>query len=206
MTGWSAVPTGTAIGRASRSLRDVAVTGGTYRLGPQAGRLLVRTSRTGLGAKAGHDLTVEVTQWHGTATVDSADPAACSVTVEAEVDSFEVRQGTGRLKPLTDSDRAEIKKTIREKVLHTARHPTIAFRSTRVDGSAESFTVDGDLTIVGVTRPISVTGRLADGRAHASATVAQSRWGVRPYTGFFGALKLRDEVEVEVDLDLEPGG
>jgi polyisoprenoid-binding protein YceI len=186
----------------------MAVIGGTYRLGPETGRLLVRTSRTGLGAKAGHDLTIEVTRWHGTATVDPADPAACSVTVVADVDSFEVRQGTGGLKPLTDSDRAEIKKTIREKVLHTARHPTIEFRSTRIDGSADSFTVDGDLTIVGVTEPISVTGRLADGHAHGSATVVQTRWGIRPYSGFFGALKLRDEVEVEVDLDLDlqPGG
>jgi polyisoprenoid-binding protein YceI len=163
-------------------------------------------TRTGLGAKAGHDLTIEVTRWHGTATIDPADPAACSVTVEVEVDSLEVRQGSGGLKPLTDFDRADIKKTIREKVLHTERHPTIAFRSTRIDGTADSFTVDGDLTIAGVTRPISLTGRLADGRAHGSASVVQSQWGIRPYTGFFGALKLRDEVEVDVDLDLLPGG
>src|SRR5436190_1759348 len=123
---------------ASRSLHGVGLTGGTYRLGPETGRLLVRTSRTGLGAKAGHDLTIEVTRWQGTAVVDPADPAACSVAVEAEVDSFEVRQGTGGLRALTDSDRTEIKKTIREKVLHTARHPTIAFRSTRIEGSANS--------------------------------------------------------------------
>jgi polyisoprenoid-binding protein YceI len=183
----------------------MAVAGGTYRLGPETGRLLVRTGRTGLGARAGHDLTIEVTRWHGTATVDPAEPAACSVTVEVEVDSFEVREGTGGLKPLTDSDRAEIRKTIREKVLHTARHPTIGFRSTRIGGSPDAFTVDGDLTISGVTRPISVTGRLADRRARASTTVVQSRWGIRPYTGFFGALKLRDEVGVEVEIDLDAG-
>jgi polyisoprenoid-binding protein YceI len=176
--------------------------GGTYRLGPEDGRMQIRTGRTGLGARAGHDLTIEVTRWHGTATIDPADPTACSVEAEAEVDSFEVRQGTGGLKPLTDSDRAEIKKTIRGKVLHTERHPTIAFRSTRVDGTAESFTIHGELTIAGATHPISVTGRLADGHVHATATVVQTRWGIRPYTGFFGALKLRDEVEIELDADL----
>ena len=177
---------------------------GRFTVGTGAGRLVVKTGRAGLGAKAGHDLTIGVTRWQGSATVDTADPARCSVTVEVDVDSFEVREGTGGVKPLTDSDRAEIQKTIREKILHTARHPTIAFRSTRVDGSAESFTVDGDLTITGVTRPVSVRGRLTDGRARGSATVVQTQWGIRPYAAFFGALKVRDEVDVEFDVALTP--
>jgi hypothetical protein len=32
--------------------------------------------------------------------------------------------------------------------------------------------------------------------------VPQSAFGIKPYSGFFGALKLRDEVTVEFDLDL----
>jgi polyisoprenoid-binding protein YceI len=178
---------------------------GAYRLGPESGRLLVNTTRTGLGAKAGHDLTIEVTRWHGRATVDTADPANSSVTVEVEVDSFEVRQGTGGVKPLTDADRAEIKKTLGE-VLHTVQHPTITFRSTRVDGSAGSFTLDGDLTIMGITRPVTVQGRVTDGLVVGSATVVQSRWGIRPYSAFFGVLKLRDEVKVDFDVALTPDG
>src|SRR5918995_3441304 len=68
---------------------------GAYRLGPESGRLLVHTTRTGLGAKAGHDLTIEVTRWHGRATVDPATPANSSVAVEVDADSFQVRKGTG---------------------------------------------------------------------------------------------------------------
>ncbi len=184
----------------------MAITAGTCRVGPEAGRLLVRTSRTGLGAKAGHDLTIEVGTWAGEVTVDPADAGACSARVEVEVESFEIRAGSGGVKPLTGADRAEIKKTIREKILRTAQHPTISFRSNRVTGSAESFTVDGDLTIAGATRPASVQGRLtADGRAQGSATVVQSEWGIRPYSAFFGALKLRDDVEIEFDVALTPG-
>jgi polyisoprenoid-binding protein YceI len=126
---------------------------GAYRLGPESGQLLVHTTRTGLGAKAGHDLTIEVTRWHTRATVDPADPASSSVTVEIDADSLEVREGTGGVKPLTDADRAEIKKTLGE-ILNTAQHPTITFRSRRIDESAESFTCDGELTIMGVTRPV----------------------------------------------------
>jgi polyisoprenoid-binding protein YceI len=178
---------------------------GAYRLGPESGRLLVHTTRTGLGARAGHDLTIEVTRWHGRATVDPATPVNSSVTVEVDANSLEVREGTGGVKPLTDADRAQIKKTLGE-VLHTAQHPTINFRSRRVDGSAGSFTCDGELTIMGVTRPVMVQGRVTDGRVVGGAMVVQSRWEIRPYSAFFGALKLSDEVKVDFDIALTPHG
>lgn len=194
----------------ARSLRRVAVSyslgmdigDGTYTLGPATGRLLVKTSRTGVGSKAGHDLTIEVTRWEGTAILDTGQPASSSVNLDAEVDSFEVIEGTGGVKPLTDSDRRDIHKTLRERILHSAQHPSISFRSSRVRGDAESFTIDGDLTIAGVTQPASLQGRIADGRARGNASVVQSRWGIKPYTAFFGALKLADEVVVEFDIAL----
>ncbi|HET7517403.1 MAG TPA: YceI family protein [Actinomycetes bacterium] len=176
---------------------------GAYRLGSKSGRLLVHTTRTGLGAKAGHDLTIEVTRWHAHATADPVTPANSSVTVEANADSLEVQQGTGGIRPLSDADRAEIHKTIKE-ILHTAQHPTITFRSRRVDGSAASFTCDGQLTIMGVTQPVMVQGRVADGRVVGGARVVQSRWGIRPYSAFFGALKLSDEVKIHFDVALPP--
>jgi hypothetical protein len=55
----------------------------------ESGRLLVHTTRTGLGAKAGHDLTIEVTRWRAHATVDPAIPANSSVTVEVDAVSSE---------------------------------------------------------------------------------------------------------------------
>jgi polyisoprenoid-binding protein YceI len=152
---------------------------GAYRLGPELGRLLVHTTRTGLGAKAGHDLTIEVTRWHGRATVDPATPANSSVTVEVDADSFEVRKGTGGVKPLSDADRTEIHQTLKA-ILHTAQHPMITFRSERVEGSAASFTCDGELTIMGVTYPVALQGRVTDGRVVGGAGVVQSRWGSGP--------------------------
>jgi polyisoprenoid-binding protein YceI len=180
----------------------VGVADGSYLVGPQSGRLLVKTARTGLGAKAGHDLTIEVTRWHGNVVVNATDPAKSSVTVEVDVGSFEVRQGTGGVKPLTDADRAEIKDTLRRKILNTEQHPAITFRSRQVSGTAESFRIDGDLTIVGITQPVSVEGQLTAGRAQGSAVITQTRWGIRPYSAFLGALRLRDEVEVQFDVDV----
>src|SRR5258706_14019460 len=179
---------------------------GMCALGRKSGQLLIKTSRTGLGAKAGHDLTIEVTRWQADVTLDSADAAKSSVNVEVDAGSLEVREGSGGVKPLTDSDRAEIKKTIREKILHTGQHPAITFRSTRVEGTAESFSIDGDLTITGTTQPVTVHGRRTAGRLEGSAAIGQTRWGTRPNTTFFGALKLSDEVKVEFGVPIPPDG
>ncbi|WP_433243848.1 YceI family protein [Streptosporangium sp. CA-135522] len=182
----------------------MGISAGSHTLGPESGRLLVNTTRTGLGAKAGHDLTIEVTGWRGDATIDVADPAGSSVTVEVDAGSLEVREGSGGVKPLGDSDREEIKKTIRKKILDVERHPTITFRSTRVDGTAESFLIEGDLTLLGVTRPVTIHGLVAEGRVRGSAAIVQSLWGIRPYSALFGALKLSDEVKVWFDVGLTP--
>jgi len=183
----------------------MTVRDGTYQLGPKSGQLRVKTTRTGLGARAGHDLTIEVARWHADVVVDTAHPSESSVSVDVDAGSLEVRSGSGGLKPLTDGDRAQIKTIIQEKILNTGRFQSITFRSTRVEGTPESFTADGDLTITGVTHPVTVHGRLADGRVQGSVAVVQTRWGIRPYTGFFGALRLSDDVTVEFDVDLASG-
>lgn len=178
----------------------MALTGGSHELGPDSGRLLVRTGRSGLGRRAGHDLAIEVTRWSARTAVDPAEPANSTVTAEIEVDSFEVREGTGGVMPLTDADRAEIMKNVRGKVLHTSAHPMITFRSTAVEGTPESFTVEGDLTIMGVTRAVTVRGQVSGDRLTGAATVVQSRWGIKPYSALFGQLRVADPVEIEFDL------
>jgi polyisoprenoid-binding protein YceI len=175
---------------------------GTHKVGPESGRLLVRTGRTGMGRRAGHDLTLEAGRWEGTAEVVPADPTASFVTVSVDAGSLEVREGTGGIKPLTGGDRAEIESTIRDKILHTDRHPHITFRSSRVTGTPAEFTIEGDLTIRDVTRPVSVRAAVAGDRLRGGVTIAQSEWGIKPYSAFFGALRLADEVEIAFDLAL----
>ncbi|MER6124345.1 YceI family protein [Streptomyces sp. NPDC001795] len=185
----------------------MTLTDGTYRLGPSTGRLVIKTGRAGLGRRAGHDLTFEATRWSGEAVVAVAAPDRSSVSVTVETGSLEVREGTGGLKPLTDADRAEIKRTLADKaLLHTAEHPTISFRSTRITGTPQSFEITGDLTIKDRTHPVTVHGTSdGDSLLRGWATVTQSTWGIKPYTAFLGALRLADEVRVEFEVaGLEP--
>jgi hypothetical protein len=167
----------------------------TYRLGPEDGILSVRTQRTGAAAKAGHNLLIHVTSWE--ATVDLGDET--KVVLEADGSSLRVQEGRGGMQALQDEDRENIHQTIDDEVLMGER---ITFRSTEVRPATHSagLRVDGELTLLGETRPLgfdlAITG---DGKLEASAIVKQTDWGMKPYTGLFGALKVVDEVEVRVE-------
>ncbi|NDL56596.1 YceI family protein [Phytoactinopolyspora mesophila] len=183
----------------------MAISDGLYQIGPAAGRLLITTGRTGLGARAGHDLTLEPTGWQGSVVVNTAEPKQSSVQVDVRADTIEVLEGTGGVKPLTDSDRADIKHNIRSKVLYTDQYPIITFRSTDIAGALDAFTIGGELTIRDTARHVVVQGSVADdGRVRAVAMVKQTEWGIKPYSAFLGALKLADDVKIEVDAVLSP--
>jgi polyisoprenoid-binding protein YceI len=181
----------------------VALPTGSYELGPDNASLQVKTYREGLAAKAGHDLVIDVTRW--SASVQLADdPAASRVQLSADARSLEVREGLRGVKPLTDKDRGEIRKNIDEKVL--GGQP-IAFRSSAVRpaGGDGRLAVEGELTLAGTTHP--VTAQLdvgADGRVSGTIPLTQSTWGIKPYRGLMGALKVRDDLEVVIDARLSP--
>ena len=181
----------------------MTATAGSFRLGPEAGRVVIKTTRAGLAAKAGHDLTIEVTRWSARVEVPAEDGggmAAATVQADLDLGSLEVREGTGGALPLTDRDRREIKKQIGG-ILGSA---TATFASSRVIPSGSSGgTVEGSVTLNGRTQPavLQVTAP-GSGQYRGSATLAQTVFGIKPYSGFFGALKLKDEVTLEFQLTL----
>ncbi len=176
-------------------LRRVSIQPGTYKLGPDNGTLSVRTKRTGAAAKAGHNLVIHVTAWEATLEV-SGDT---SIELTADSTSLRVREGTGGMQPLGDDDKANIEQTIDDDVL---KRQDISFRSTRVDATDGGLTVQGELTLRGATRPLTFDVAVpGDGTLSAVAVVKQTDWGMKPYSGLFGALKVVDEVEVSVAVD-----
>jgi polyisoprenoid-binding protein YceI len=178
----------------------VALVAGVHRLGPDNASLHVKTYREGLAAKVGHDLVIEVTRWE--ATVELAES---KVELSADARSLEVREGVRGVKPLTDKDRTEIRKNIDEKVL---QGQPIVFRSREVrmaDGEGP-LVVEGELTIAGSTRPVTAQLDVStDGRVSGTIPLTQSHWGIKPYRGLMGALKVRDELEIVIDARLPVG-
>lgn len=180
-------------------IASMALAPGDHSAGPQSGQLQVRTYREGVAQKVGHDLVIDVGQWQAN-VVAAPDGALSSVQLEVDSRSLQIREGVGGVKPLTDKDRAEIRKNIDEKVL---RGQPITFRSTSVQSSGETVNVSGELTLAGTSRPATFELRCAaDGHLTGTLPVTQSQWGIKPYRGLMGALKVRDDVEVVIDVQL----
>jgi polyisoprenoid-binding protein YceI len=184
----------------------MAVHAGRHQLGNDRGRIVLHTLRDGLAAQAGHDLTIEVGRWSGELTVnDDLTPAGLDLRIDMH--SLIVREGTGGVKPLTDRDRREIGVTAR-KVLASDRFPEATFTATEFQPGADGGgVISGTLTLAGQARPLRLqVSQTGPDRYHASGSVVQSAYGIKPYSGFLGALRVRDAVEVDADVDLSQTG
>lgn len=172
---------------------------GTHTLGPRDGVFSLRTGRTGAAAKAGHDLLIHVTSWEATLAVGE-DQALTDLRLDGDGASLRVQEGSGGMKALSENDKAEIAKTIDAEIL---KRQAIVFRSTAIRPRAGGggFAVEGELTLVGATRPVSFDLAVADdGALSAAMVIAQTDWGITPYSTLFGALKVADEVEIRVEV------
>lgn len=164
-------------------------------LGPDDGHLFLRTGREGLASGVGHDLTIEATHW-SVEIAGTGEPAGLHVAATVELPSLRVRAGTGGAVPLTDRDRAEIEATMARQLGPGTASFTATLRATDV-------VVHGALTLRGKSAPLRVDiAELGGGRYRVTGRIRQSTYGLTPYRAFLGALKVRDEVEVEVELFL----
>jgi polyisoprenoid-binding protein YceI len=147
---------------------------------------------------AGHDLVIDVTSWEATLEVGD-DPGQIGLNLNADAGSLRVREGTGGVQELGDEDKTEIQQTIDDEVL---KGQPIEFRSTEVEATegGRRLRVKGDLQMAGNGHPVEFElGVGSDGKITGGATLKQTDWGIKPYSGLFGALKVADEVEVVVE-------
>jgi YceI-like domain len=165
------------------------------KLGPDHGKLTVRTGKGGAAARAGHNLVLEVQRWQGTLTPDE-------VKLTADARSLRVVSGSGGISPLGDDEKAGIAQTIDEEVLQGG---AIEYRSNSVIARDGGYEVDGELDLLGVRKPLAVWLRLDGDHLTGSAQVKQTDWRIKPYSALFGTLKVADVVEVSIDATLPKG-
>jgi polyisoprenoid-binding protein YceI len=65
--------------------------------------------------------------------------------------------------------------------------------------TGQRLAVEGELSMAGSTGPLTAHVDVADpGAVAATITLMQSDWGIKPYRGLMGTLKVRDEVEIAI--------
>jgi polyisoprenoid-binding protein YceI len=186
----------------------------TFTASPESGRVVVHAFKRGLFSAFAHDHHFDVTRWRATADVPDGDPSAASLEVTLSAGSLRDAQ-----KALSAGDKRKVDaQTAGPEVLDSARHPEIVYRSGRLaldpqagtGGARLRGTARGRLALHGEERALDVPfeAERQGGGWHVRGRLRfkQSDFGIRPFSSMGGAVGVKDEVEVELDLTLRPRG
>jgi len=177
-----------------------------YVLDPDKSKLYVQVfkDKSTLAAGLAHDHVVLATGWQGKVLVDPKKLAVCVVEVTVPVaglraDLPEMRTLVGYKKMLSDSRQKTVGKHMRaKKQLDANNFPQITFRSQSCSGTKKELLVNGELTIRGKSKAVTIPLQIFHGnnsiRAKGTFTAQHSDFGFAPYSAFFGTVKNRQDI------------
>ncbi|PWU04410.1 MAG: hypothetical protein C5B51_16835 [Terriglobia bacterium] len=156
--------------------------------------MTVRVYKAGVLGAFGHDHEIAAPIKSG-----AVDTAAHTVELRVAAGTLKVRDPHA-----SDKDRGEIQSTmIGPEVLDAEHHPEIVFRSTGAEPAGDgAWRLRGTLMIHGQSRPIEVEVREIGGRFRGSARLKQSEFGIKPIKVAGGAIRVKDEIRIEFDIQL----
>jgi polyisoprenoid-binding protein YceI len=162
-------------------------------------RFTVRAFAGGLLSGMGHNPVVSISDFTGEAHWDPAEPQKALLRIQIRAALLAVQND------ISDKDRREMERGMREDVLETDKYPEIVFESTSVSASANGRAeIDGNLTLHGVTRrervpaQFALTGDIL--RAFGDFTIRQTDYRLKLASVAGGALKLKDELKFNFDI------
>jgi polyisoprenoid-binding protein YceI len=167
-------------------------------------RFTVRGFAGGLLSGLGHNPVVAIPDFAGDVRWDPADPQKASLHLRIRAASLAVQND------MSDKDRREMERIMREEIVETGKYPEIVFESTSASANANNrVEIDGNLTLHGVTRrerlpaQLAVTGDML--RAFGDFTIRQSDYRIKLASVAGGALKLKDELKFTFDIVARKG-
>ena len=144
------------------------------------------------------DATIETAAPNAVAGVIAGEKAVRAVDVKIPIEKLDCKNGT-----MNEHMR---------KALKAKDAPVIAFTVTSYDvakgASGVAGTLNGQLTLGGVTKPIAVKAAGAagpDGTLHVTGTheLVMTEYGLKPPTLMLGTMKVGDKVKVSFDLHVK---
>jgi polyisoprenoid-binding protein YceI len=174
-----------------------------YALDKSSSKFTVRAFATGMLSSLGHSPTFAIRDFRGEASFDSAAPMQASLELRIKADSLQV------MDDIKNKDRQEMERTMNQSVLESAKYPEIVFASTNISSNQlgegrYQANVNGNLTLRGVTRPLTVPAQvtvLGDTlRAGGEVSLSQSSFGIQPVSVAGGTLKLKDELKLTFNI------
>ena len=181
----------------------------TYKIVAAESSLWVYVAKAGLLSALAHNHNIGVKVFSGSVTVPESGAGSGALQLELDAQSLYVAD-----KEVNDKDRAEITGSMHNDVLASAKFPKITFKSVAVSdvksagANSYAFTINGDLTLHGVTKRIAVpvtatiTPQLL--KATGKYTLKQTDFGITPISKAGGAVKVKDEVVVNFSIVAKP--
>lgn len=158
--------------------------------------MTVRVYKAGVFSAFAHDHEIAAPIAGG-----AADVAGRHVELNLEAGALRVRDPKA-----SEKERGEIQATmLGPEVLDAGKYPQIAFRSTAAEASGQSsWRVTGDLTLHGKTRPVAL--EVKEGAAHyvGQSMLKLTDFGIKPIRIAGGAIKVKDEIRIEFDIQIVP--
>jgi polyisoprenoid-binding protein YceI len=154
--------------------------------------MTVRVSKAGVLSALGHNHEISAPIAAGT-----VDATAHTVEFKVEARTLQARDPEN-----SEKDRSQTQTTmLGPEVLDVTRYPEIAFRSTAAEqGTGGAWKVQGNLTLHGQTRMVTVDVRETGGHYEGSARLKQTDFGMKPVKAGGGTVKVKDEVVIEFKI------
>ena len=200
------VPAFTVLGL-SRPVTELPADGARYRIDATQSRFTVRAFAGGFLSAFAHDHTIAIREFAGEAqfTYGSVEPASLQLTIKAG--SLAVTD------KVSTSDKQKIETTMRDEVLEVSKYPEIVFKSSGINatktGEGEyQARISGELTLHGVTRPLTINAGLEFGdkslRAKGAFALKQTSFNIQPVSIAGGTIKVKDELKFTFDIVAHP--
>jgi hypothetical protein len=159
----------------------------------QRSKITIHVGKSGLLSGAAHNHTVDAPIASGTIR-ESALPHI-EFTVEAA-------KMTVEHDPKIDAkDQATIQTHMQDMTLEAEKYPQIVFRSTRIEKlPSGEWKVDGDLTLHGVTKPVSLTVKQTGDEYTTHTVLKQTDFGIKPISIGGGVIKVKNEIELDFQI------
>ncbi len=158
----------------------------------QQSTITVKAFKSGLFSGFAHDHVI-------VAPIARADVDSARLTAEITVATKEMKVTDPGV---SDKDRADIQSTmLGPKVLDQEKYPEIHFKSTRIEQtSPEHFRVTGVLELHGARQEMTFEVTGSGDHYHGATKLKQSDFGIKPIALFGGSVKVKDQVELELDV------
>ena len=155
--------------------------------------ITIHVGKSGLLSGAAHDHTINA-------------PISSGTILESGASHIEFRVETAKMTVKPDpkidaKDQATIQTNMEEMTLETKMFPEITFRSSRVQKLADGqWKVDGDLSLHGVTKPVSLTVKQTGDAWITHTVLKQTDFGIKPISIGGGIIKVKNEVEIDFQI------